>query len=88
MEISSSIRSKQKIYSAKLIFAILDRYFDDGHYVYRVVQANGTERLIGSDVRPYPISTTQQKTTPSANTIEQVEVTIEYTSKEEIATLI
>lgn len=80
LTISDKIDDGVRLFSAQLVFRTCEDYNDGGRWAYRCETADGRKYLIGSDVRPYPVSTVT-KNLPDNMTDNQLdEVTVNWTS--------
>ena len=56
LSITDKIEDRERIYTASLKFLTCEGHLEDNlHYAYRVTIQDGSQMLIGSDQRPYPI---------------------------------
>jgi hypothetical protein len=80
LTVTTKIEDKSLIYMTKLVFNTCgDRYSNNGHYAYKVTQANGEVKLIGDNSRPFPIALISESQTSSSDN-ELIEVTVSYSS--------
>lgn len=84
LTISEKIEDGVRLYTAQLVFRTCEEPGDRSRRVYRCKTADGSYYLIGTNDRPYPISTVN-KNHPDNMTDNQLdEVTVSYTSATKI----
>lgn len=80
LTVSEKIEDGVRLYTAQLVFRTCEDTGERGRLVYRCRTADGRYFLIGTDARPYPI-TTVSKLHPDNMTDSQLdEVTVNFTS--------
>ena len=84
LTISDKIEDGVRVYTAQLIFRTCKELEDRGRKVYRCKAANGRYYLIGTNDRPYPISTVTQNHPDNMTDSQLDEVTVNYTSAAKI----
>lgn len=84
LTISDKIEDGVRVYTAQLIFRTCKELDDRERKVYRCKAANGRYYLIGTNDRPYPISTVTQNHPDNMTDNQLDEVTVNYTSSNKI----
>lgn len=85
LEISSKKEDKADIYSAKLVFITCQDRFDTvSHQAFKARLADGTSVLIGGPERPFTVVSTQRSLTTGNSDSQLLEVTVAYSSPDEI----
>lgn len=82
LTLSNKIDNGVRIYSAKLTFRTCEEFENLDRYVYRCKTTNGKFILIGSDERPYPITTTSEDHPENFSDSQLNEVSVSYNSKD------
>ncbi len=80
LSISEKLQDKCKEYTSKLVIDTCDDWFDDGHNAFLCETADGTDYLIGSDERPYPVVSIVQTHPEKASDSQLTEATIQWVS--------
>lgn len=84
LTISDKIEDGVRLYTAQLVFRTCADPGDRGRQVYRCKTADGHYYLIGTNERPYPISTVTMNHPDNMTDSQLNEVTVTYTSASEI----
>ena len=84
LTISEKIEDGVRIYTAQLVFRTCEEPGDRGRKVYRCKTADGRYYLIGSNERPYPVSTVTTNHPDNMTDNQLDEVTVSYTSSSKI----
>ena len=88
LTVSEKIEDRVRMYTAQLVYRTCEETQYRNRIVYRCRTADGRYWLIGSDARPYPI-TTVNKVRPDNMTDSQLdEVTVNFTSSYKIPYII
>lgn len=75
---SNKVSDKSRIYEYQLTFRTCEELEVAGHYAYALVMADGSKMILGSDDRPYPV-TSSSRTLPDNMTDSQLwEVSVSY----------
>lgn len=75
---SNKVSDKSRIYEYQLTFRTCDELEVAGHYAYGLVLADGSKMVLGSDDRPYPV-TSSSRTLPDNMTDSQLwDVSVSY----------
>ncbi len=85
LSISSKIEKKITIYTQKLVFRTFNENVKNGVFAYLVSLSDGSDILIGTNERPFPVAETSQQLTASNGNSELVQYTVTYHSTSEIA---
>ena len=80
LTISDKIEDGVRLYTAQLVFRTCEEPGDRGRNVYRCKTADGRYYLIGTNERPYPISTLTMNHPDNMTDSQLNEVTVNYTS--------
>jgi len=84
LTISDKIEDGARLHTAQLVFCTCADPDDRGRQVYRCKTADGRFYLIGTNDRPYPVSTVTMNHPDNMNDSQLNEVTVSYTSASEI----
>lgn len=84
LNISDKIEDGVRIYTAQLVFRTCEDFGDRDRKVYRCKTADGRYYLIGSNDRPYPVSTVTTNHPDNMTDNQLDEVTVNYTSSSKI----
>lgn len=84
LTISDKIEDGVRIYTAQLVFRTCEELGDTARKVYRCKTADGRYYLIGSNDRPYPVSTVTSNYPDNMTDNQLDEVTVSYTSSGKI----
>lgn len=80
LNITDKVEDGVRLYTAKLVFRTCEEMFDCEKQVYRCKTASGNYILIGSDTRPYPITTVNDSHPDNMTDSQLIEVSVDYTS--------
>lgn len=84
LAISDKIEDGVRIYTAQLVFRTCEDPGSRGRKVYRCKTADGRYYLIGTNDRPYPITTLAMSLPDNMTDNQLDEVTVNYTSSDKI----
>lgn len=84
LTISDKIEDGVRIYTAQLVFRTCEEPGDRRRMVYRCKTADGRYYLIGTNDRPYPITTLAMSLPDNMTDNQLDEVTVSYTSNNKI----
>jgi|GEM_PF-1032193 len=84
LTLSDKIEDGVRMHTAQLVFRTCAEPGNRGRQVYRCKTANGRYYLIGTNDRPYPISTVTMNHPDNMTDSQLNEVTVTYTSASEI----
>ena len=84
LTINDKIDNGVRIYTAQLVFRSCEELTDLERWVYRCKTANGKYYLIGTDKRPYPVGTVTSNHPDNMTDNQLSEVTVTYTSCNQI----
>ena len=88
LTISDKIEDGVRLHTAQLVFRTCAEPGDRGRQVYRCKTADGRYYLIGTNERPYPISTVTMNHPDNMTDSQLNEVNVSYTSASEIPFII
>ena len=88
LTISDKIEDGVRLHTAQLVFRTCAEPGDRGRQVYRCKTADGRYYLIGTNERPYPLSTVTMNHPDNMTDSQLNEVTVSYTSASEIPFII
>lgn len=80
LTINNKVEDKDMAWQSTLVFRTCEDISTRGHKVYRVSMADGTQLLIGSDQRPYPVTTVTSSLPDNMTDTQLNEVTVTLTS--------
>lgn len=84
LTISDKIEDGVRLYTAQLVFRTCEEPSDMRRMVYRCKTADGRYYLIGTNERPYPVSTLTMNHPDNMTDSQLNEVTVNYTSSSKI----
>lgn len=84
LEITSKIEDKVAVFTAKLVFRERCRHDYPPMSAYRVRLADGTDLLLGSSERPYPVVTESQNLSSGNSDSQLRELTVAYSDRKRI----
>lgn len=84
LTISDKIEDSVRLHTAQLIFRTCEDVDSRERMVYRATCADGRQYLIGTDERPYPITTVSKAHADNMADNQLPEVTVSYTSAAKI----
>lgn len=88
LTISDKIDDGVRLHTAQLVFRSCEDITDLGRWAYRCKTADGKYYLIGTDERPYPVGTCTTNHPDNMTDNQLCEVTVTYTSAEQIPYII
>lgn len=80
MSISNKVADGVEVFTASLSFMSCDDIPIIGRYCYRVGLADGTYRLLGTDMRPFPVLTANDNSPDNMTDSQLTEYNITYSS--------
>ncbi|MCR4602463.1 MAG: hypothetical protein K5683_02870 [Prevotella sp.] len=80
LTINNKVENKSVTWAAQLVFYVCDFIQLQGHCVYRVTLADGTVLLMGTEERPYTITTYTVTYPENMGDSQLMEVKVEYRS--------
>ena len=78
---------KNTVYDAKLVFKTFGDFSKRKRWAYRCLLSNGQYRLIGSDDRPYPVTSVNENMPENVTENQLIEVTVNWKSPKYIPTI-
>lgn len=78
---------KNTVYDAKLVFKTFGDFSKRKRWAYRCLLSNGQYRLIGSDDRPYPVTSVNENMPENVTENQLIEVTVNWKSPRYIPTI-
>lgn len=81
---SDKIEDGVRIYTTKLVFRTCDDMDERSRYIYKCKCADGQSFLIGTNGRPYPITTVSLSLADNMTDSQLAEVTVTYNSTEKL----
>lgn len=78
---------KNTVYDAKLVFKTFDDFSKRKRWAYRCLLSSGQYRLIGSDDRPYPVTSVNENMPENVTENQLIEVTVNWKSPRYIPTI-
>lgn len=85
LTISDKIEDGVRLYTAQLVFKVCQEDLGGwSRQAFRCHTADGKQLLIGSDERPYPVATVNQPRPDNMTDSQLCEVTVNYTSANQI----
>ncbi len=84
LTISDKIEDGVRLFTAQLVFRTCEEPGDVGRMVYRCSTADGRCYLLGSNERPYPVTTVNDSHPDNMTDSQLYEVTVSYTSPSRI----
>ena len=78
---------KNTVYDAKLMFKTFGDFSKRKRWAYRCLLSNGQYRLIGSDDRPYPVTSVNENMPENVTENQLIEVTVNWKSPRYIPTI-
>lgn len=84
LTISDKIEDGVRLHTAQLVFRCCEDITDLGRWAYRCKTAAGQYYLIGTDERPYPVGTVTTNHPDNMTDNQLCEVTVTYTSPEQL----
>lgn len=84
MTVSDKIEDGVRMFTVQLVFRTCDDMSERERKVYRCKTADGKYYLIGTDKRPYPITTVNESHPDNMNDNQLDEVTVSYTASSRI----
>lgn len=78
---------KNTVYDAKLVFKAFDDFSKRKRWAYRCLLSSGQYRLIGSDDRPYPVTSVNDNMPENVTENQLIEVTVNWKSPRYIPTI-
>lgn len=82
---NNKVDGKNTIWQTQLVFRTREELGYSGHWAYRLTLANGQQLLMGTGVRPYPVTIINQILPDNLSDSQLVEVTVTYSSRWRIA---
>lgn len=80
LTITDKVEDNVPIYTATLTFETCEDMEDRDRYAWRVTLIDGTQMLIGTDERPYPVMTVSESHPDSVTDDQLNKVTVTYSS--------
>ena len=80
LSITDKQEDKNTIWTAKLTFKTCEEFDDRERYAYRCKLTNGKYRLIGTDERPYPVTSVNESIPENVKDNQLNEVTVDWQS--------
>ena len=80
LSITDKQEDKNTIWTAKLTFKTCEELDDRERYAYRCKLTNGKYRLIGTDERPYPVTSVNESMPENVKDNQLNEVTVDWKS--------
>ena len=87
LTISDRLEDKNRVWTAKLVFKTCSEPVGGGPYAYRCRLTDGRYKLVGSDGRPYAVTTVNMTMPENITENQLVEVTVNWQSPHFIPTL-
>lgn len=76
LSINNKVVDKNHVFEYQLVFKTCEKLEVRGHWAYAVDLADGTSLLIGSNNRPYPVTTSSQTLPDNLTDSQLMEVTV------------
>ena len=80
LSITDKTEDNNTVWSAKLAFKTCDNFESRGRWAYRCLMSNGQYRLIGTDGRPYPVTSVSDNAPENVTENQLIEVTVNWQS--------
>ena len=80
LSISDKVEDKNTVWTVKLVFKTCEEFGDRGRWAYRCKLVDGSYRLIGSNERPYPITSVLENMPENVTENQLNEVTVNWQS--------
>ena len=87
LSITDKQEDKNTVYDAKLVFKTFGDFSKRKRWAYRCLLSNGQYRLIGSDDRPYPVTSVNENMPENVTENQLIEVTVNWKSPRYIPTI-
>ena len=81
LTIINKVEDKNTVWTSTLVFRTCEDLADRKHACYRVTLSNGKKLLIGSDGRPYPVTSSSDSMPDNLTDSQLLEVTVTLTSR-------
>lgn len=80
LSISDKVEDKNTVWTVKLVFKTCEEFGDRGRWAYRCKLVDGSYRLIGSNERPYPITSVLENMPENVTENQLNEITVNWQS--------
>ena len=84
LTISDKAEDKNTVWTAKLVFKTCEEIAERNHWAYRCRLIDGRYRLIGTDERPYPVTSVSESIPERVTENQLSEVTVTWNSDQYI----
>lgn len=82
LSITDKTEDNNTVWSAKLAFKTCDNFKSRGRWAYRCLMSSGQYRLIGTDGRPYPVTSVSDNAPENVTENQLIEVTVNWQSSQ------